>query len=398
VIPENDVIVIDVDPFEESFLADPFPALHRLREAGPAVFLSRWRVWAMAGHEEVSAALRDHERFSSAFGAGLANLASEEAWRKPSILLELDPPVHTRNPAVVAKVLSPKALRGLQEAFDQAAAELIGELVRRSSVDGVTDLAEVFPTVVFPSAFGLDGDAREPLLRYGAIVSNGMGPRNALFERSMEGAAEVIGWIGAQCARDRLQPGSIGASIYDSADQAGVTEEDTALLIRSFLSAGVDTTVSGLAFALYRLATNPGQWGLLRDNPELARSAFEETVRIDSPVVGFFRTTSTEVEIAQAHIEAGQKVLLFFAGANRDPRRWPDPDRFDIQRQTAGHLGFGFGRHVCVGMAIARMEGEAVLKALPAHVAAVELTGEPRLRLNNSLRGLDTLPLRRHAA
>jgi cytochrome P450 len=109
--------------------------------------------------------------------------------------------------------------------------------------------------------------------------------------------------------------------------------------------------------------------------------------------VGFFRTTTAELEVGAAVVQAGQKVLLFFAGANRDPRRWPDPGRYDIQRQTAGHLGFGFGPHVCVGMAIARMEGEAVLKALAAQVAGIRLIGEPRPRLNNSLRGLDTLPL-----
>jgi cytochrome P450 len=141
------------------------------------------------------------------------------------------------------------------------------------------------------------------------MVFNGMGPPNALFKRSMEGAAQVIGWITSQCARDRVRRGSIGAAIYDSADRAGVAEGDTALLIRSFLSAGVDTTVSGLSFVLYRLAVNPDQWRLLRDSPELARGAFEEAVRIDSPVVGFFRTTTTAVLVGPSVIEAGQKVL-----------------------------------------------------------------------------------------
>lgn len=387
------MVTVDVDPYSEEFLDDPFPDLATIREAGRLVHLASRGVWAVARHDDVASVLRDTERFSSAAGVGLTDLSREEAWRKPSILVEVDPPLHTRNRSVVAKVLSPNALRSLQSAFDDAAAELVDQLVERRSFDGVADVAEVFPTVVFPRAFGVDADARDHLLRYGSMVFNGMGPRNDLFDEAMEGATEVLSWVTESCRRGRLRPGTVGAAIYDAADAAGVNENDTALLIRSFLSAGVDTTVSGLAFALHRLATNPSQFDLLRADPALARNAFEETIRIDAPVVGFYRTSSCEVSFDEAVLPARSKVLVFFAGANRDPRRWDDPDCFDITRRTAGHLGFGFGPHVCVGMAIARMEGEALLRALADRVSVLELFGAPRPRRNNSLRGLDVLPL-----
>lgn len=356
--------------------------------------LPSWGVWAVAHHDDVAAVLGDTKRFSSAAGVGLADLTREEAWRKPSVLLEVDPPLHTRNRGVVAKVLSPTALRSLQSVLDDAAMALVGELVQLGTFDGVTDVAEVFPTVVFPQAFGVDSDARDHLLRYGSMVFNGMGPRNELFQAAMDGAAEVIGWVTDACTRSRLRPGSVGAAIYDAADAAGIDETDTALLIRSFLSAGVDTTVSGLAFALHRLATNPSQWNLLRADSSLARNAFAETVRIDAPVVGFYRTTACEVSFDDTVVPTGTKVLVLFAGANRDPRRWDDPDRFDIGRRTAGHLGYGFGPHVCVGMAVARMEGEALLKAMAARVSILQLVGPALPRRNNSLRGLRSLPLR----
>jgi cytochrome P450 len=284
-------------------------------------------------------------------------------------------------------------MRSLQSVFDEAAVTLVDHLVERGTFDGVGDVAEVFPTVVFPRAFGVDADARDYLLRYGLMVFNGMGPRNELFEAAMVGAPEVVAWVTDSCGRDRLRPGSIGAAIYDAADAAGLDASDTAGLIRSFLSAGIDTTVSGLGFALYRLATNPSQWDLLRADPSLARNAFEETVRIDAPVVGFYRTSTCEVPFDDTVLPARAKLLVFFAGANRDPRRWDNPDGFDITRRTAGHLGFGFGPHVCVGMAIGRMEGEALLKALAERVSNLQLIGPPRPRHNNSLRGLDTLPL-----
>src|SRR5262249_54245773 len=107
----------------------------------------------------------------------------------------------------------------------------------------------------------------------------------------------------------------------------------------------------------------------------------------------FFRTTTREVDVAGVHIEEGQKVLLFLAAANRDPRKWEDPDRFDIRRKTPGHVGFGHGIHICVGQMVARLEAEIRLTALARKVGAIELNGTPIHRLSNTLRGLDSLPI-----
>jgi cytochrome P450 len=108
----------------------------------------------------------------------------------------------------------------------------------------------------------------------------------------------------------------------------------------------------------------------------------------------FFRTTTRAVEIAGTTLPEGEKVLLFLAAANRDPRRWSDPDRFDIRRKAAGHVGFGYGIHQCVGQMVARLEAEVFLSALLGRVAEFELDGAPAFRLNNTLRGLESLPLR----
>jgi 4-methoxybenzoate monooxygenase (O-demethylating) len=382
-----------VDPFSDEFLADPFPYLAELRDAGPVVYLERYGVYAVARHEQVQAVLKEPRVFSSAAGTGITNIAVENPWRKPSILLEVDPPVHTRNRKVVARALAPRSLAYLQEIFDRSAEELAASLVSRGSFDAVPDLAEVFPTRVFPDAFGITGDGRDQLLAYGAMVFNGQGPRNHLFEASMTGAEGVIGWITGQCARSSLRPDGLGALIYAGVDAGEVTEDEAALLVRSFLSAGLDTTVSAIALGVLDFVRCPGQWQALRQDPSLARNAFEEVVRFESPVIGFFRTTSEPVQLAGTHLPAGVKVLVSFAGANRDPRRWEQPDRFDIRRKAAGHVGYGTGVHNCVGQVIARMEGEAVLRALAGRIRSWHLAGEPRLRLNNSLRGLDALPV-----
>jgi len=383
----------EVDPYSDEFLADPFPYLAELRDAGPVVYLERYGVYAVARHEQVQAVLKEPRVFSSAAGTGITNFNTEKAWRKPSILLEADPPLHTHNRKVVARALAPRSLGYLQEVFDRKAAELADSLVARGSFDAVPDLAEVFPTKVFPEAFGIGADGRGQLLAYGAMVFNGMGPRNHLFESSMEGAGEVLAWITQQCSRSSLRPDGLGALIYAGVDAGEVTEDEAALLVRSFLSAGLDTTVSALALGVLDFVRYPGQWQALRQDPSLARNAFEEVVRIEAPVMNFFRTTTEPAELAGTSLPAGAKVMVSFAGANRDPRRWEQPDRFDIRRKVAGHMGYGTGVHNCVGQVIARMEGEAVLRALADRVRSWRLAGDPRPRLNNSLRGLDTLPV-----
>jgi 4-methoxybenzoate monooxygenase (O-demethylating) len=382
-----------IDPFSDEFLAEPFPFLNELREVGPVVHLDRYGVYAVARHEQVTAVLHEPRVFSSAAGTGITNFRTEQAWRKPSILLEVDPPVHTRNRKVVARALAPRSLGYLQEIFDRKAAELADSLVARGSFDAVPDLAEIFPTKVFPDAFGLAEDGRDQLLAYAAIVFNGMGPRNHLFEASMEGAEEVIAWITRQCARSSLRPDGLGALIYAGVDAGEVTEDEAALLVRSFLSAGLDTTVSALALGVLDFVQCPDQWQALRQDPSLARNAFDEVVRLEAPVMNFFRTTAEATQLAGTNLPANAKVLVSFAGANRDPRRWEDPGRFDIRRKTAGHMGYGVGVHNCVGQVIARMEGESLLRALAARVASWHLAGEPQPRLNNTLRGLATLPV-----
>ena len=154
----------------------------------------------------------------------------------------------------------------------------------------------------------------------------------------------------------------------------------------------------GVGPAIYCLARFPEQFRRLRETPALARAAFEEAVRFESPVQSFFRTTARPTEIGGQALGEGEKVLVFFAAANRDPRRWEDPDRYDIARRTSGHVGFGTGVHVCVGQLLARLEGEALLTALARQAAAIEITGEPRRLHNNTLRGLTSLPVTLHPA
>ena len=383
-----------IDPFSREFLADPYPFHAELREAAPVVWLERYGIWAMARHDEVRASLMDWETFCSSAGVGLSDFRKETPWRPPSIILEADPPLHTRTRAVLTRILSAAAMKRLWATFEEDAVRLVDRLVARETFDGVKDFAEVYPLKVFPDAVGLAEEGRENLLPYGNMAFNAFGPRNELFQQAMANAQPVVSWIMSRCQRSALAPGGLGAQIYAAADAGDLTADEASLLVRSFLTAGLDTTVVGLGNAMFCFARHPEQWQRLRQDPSQARAAFDEVLRYEAPVQTFFRTTTRPVEVAGMKLGEGEKVLLFLAAANRDPRRWEDPDRFDITRRATGHLAFGVGIHGCVGMAVARIEAEILLSLLARKVAAIELDGEPERRFNNTLRGLARLPLR----
>jgi 4-methoxybenzoate monooxygenase (O-demethylating) len=385
--------VSSIDPFADDFLAEPYPFHAQLREAGPVVWLERYELWACARHAEVHASLSDWETFSSAAGVGIDDFRRSEPWRPPSLLLEVDPPLHTRTRTVMTRALSAKAMAGLRANFKQAAEGLADILVARGRLDAIKDIAEAYPLSVFPKAVGLGDDGLEYLLPYGSMVFNGFGPRNAHFNAAMAEAAKVVPYITAQCAREKLSPDGLGATIWGAVDTGEITAEEAPLLVRSLLSAGLDTTVVAIGNALYGFATNPDEWRKLRENPSLTRPAFDEVLRWESPIQTFFRTTTRPVDIGGIEIPRDAKILLFLASANRDPRRWDDPERFDVTRRASGHVAFGAGIHLCVGQMLARLEVEMIVAALAARVGRIDIVGEPQRKLSNSLRQFASLPI-----
>jgi hypothetical protein len=295
------------------------------------------------------------------------------------------------------RILSRPAVQALQAGFEREAARRVEALVTAGRFDAVRDLAEPYPIQVFGDAVGIPAEGRENLLPYGNMAFNAFGPRNALFEESMRQVAPVSDWITRQCRREALRPDGFGAQIYAAADRGEATEQEAALLVRSLLTAGLDTTAHAIGNAVLCFVEHPGEWRALGEDPGRTRAALEEVLRYESPVQTFFRTTTRAVNVGGVALGAGDKVLLFLAAANRDPRKWESPGRFDIGRNAAGHVGFGTGIHMCVGQMMARLETEAVLGALARRVARIELDGAPVRKLNNTLRGLAALPVRVHA-
>src|SRR6202035_5639857 len=377
--------VSTVDPFSNPFLRDPYPHHEALREAGPVVWLEKYGIWTMARHQEVRDALTDWQTYCWWAGVGWSDFRKDPPWRPPSIILEPDPPLHTRTRAVLTRILSPAAIKILRDMFEREAEKLIAQLVEQREFDGVADLAEAYPLKVFPDAVGISEDGRENLLPYGGMVFNSFGPRNDLFASAMANAGPVRDWIMSKCSRAALAPGGLGLRIFEAVDSGELTETEAGMLVRSFLSAGIDTTIYGLGNALYCFVTYPEQWRILRENPALIRGAFEEVLRFEAPVQTFFRTTTKAVDVSGVGIGEGEKVLLFLAAANRDPRRWDKPDTFDVKRRATGHMTLGTSIHGCVWQAVGLLKHEGIVGALTKRVSSFELTGEPKPRLNNTL-------------
>ena len=199
--------------------------------------------------------------------------------------------MHDRTRRVLNRVLSASVMTQLRERFTQEAEALTSELVERGSFDAIADLAEAYPRTVFPDAMGMPRENRRFLLPYGNMAFNTFGPRNEFFEAAFAEAEPVLAWVQQQTQRQALASGGFGAAIHAASDTGEVTEEEASIVARSLLTAGVDTTVSGLGAAVYCLARFPEQFARLRADPSLARAAFEEAVRYESPVQSFFRTS-----------------------------------------------------------------------------------------------------------
>jgi cytochrome P450 len=233
---------------------------------------------------------------------------------------------------------------------------------------------------------------------FGHMVWATLGPQNELFAEAMADVGPVIAWVDACCNRENLDPEGLGMQMFLAADRGEITEDEAKLLVGILLSAAADTTVMTLSTAMRAFSLFPDEYAALRREPALLRAAFEESLRWDSPSRMAGRIATRDVEIDGYLIPKGERCGLMFAAANRDPRKWKEPDRFDIRRDLRGHVGWGYGVHACVGRVLALLEADALLGALIRHIERFEPAGEPEPWMTTIGHGPAGLPLRIHRA
>jgi cytochrome P450 len=201
IIPAEGIPVWDVDPYDETILRNPYDYYAHLRELGDVVYIPRYSVLAVGRYATTHKVFSDHEHFVSSRGVGLNDFALGKPWRQPSIILEVDPPEHTRTRKVMARVLSPKIMKTLSNLFLDIAEQVVDDIISKGSIEVVSELSEVYPTSVFPKAVGMKDVNARYLVDYGAMVFNGTGPDNEIRRHSMAEAGQIVPWITSACAR-----------------------------------------------------------------------------------------------------------------------------------------------------------------------------------------------------
>ena len=383
----------DIDLYSDDVLAEPYEHYRCLRESGPAVWPEQHNAWAITRYDAVRAVLRDWKTFSSASGVALNDTLNAAMQGNT---LGSDPPLHDLLRNVVASRMTAQALRPTQEMIESRAEVLVERLVVQHSFDAVQDLAHVLLLSIVPDFIGLPQEGREHMLEWGEATFDAMGPMNERCTHALQTLPEVFGYAQQIAATGNLQPGSFGAGVLEAERDGRITKAQCPQLFTAYLVPSLDTTISAVGSAIWLFGRNPEQWDQIRATPSLIPNAFEEVLRLESPLQSFTRKATGDYEVEGITIPAGSRVVVLFASANRDERKWEHADTFEVTRNTSGHLGFGYGIHLCAGASLARLEGQAILRALARRVERFEL-GTSTRKLNNVIRGLSTLAVTVHA-
>ena len=387
--------------------ADPGAFADELRGRGPLV---RGRAaWLTADHAVAHQLLRSDDFAVTAIGKTLPGplgwLEQRTAVQGrlhpllPPSMLSVEPPEHTRYRKTVSSVFTTRAVAALRDRVALAAAELIDGLGDGGTVDIVERYCSQLPVTVIGDIIGVPDEDRPRILEFGELAAPSLdiGLAWDQYQRVEAGLDGFNSWLTEHIARLRRTPGDDLMSQLIEASEGGARLDDEELLATAglVLAAGFETTVNLLGNGIRILLEHPDQLALLREQPDRWPGAVEEILRLESPVQLSARIAQVDTEVAGRTVRRGELVILYLAGANRDPAVFEDPHRFDVTRENAGkHLSFSGGRHFCLGAALARAEGEVGLRTFFERYPEASLAGAGSRRDTRVLRGWATLPIR----
>ncbi|MBR9862914.1 MAG: cytochrome P450 [Rhodobacteraceae bacterium] len=384
----------DIDFYSDEVIQDPYPVYEKMRAIGPVVYLPQHDLYALPRYDEVSAALRQPLRFASSRGVSPIPKVNEIL---VGSTLNSDPPEHDRTRAVTSEPLLPGALKEIEPMLVKAANGLIDTLCARGEFDAVSDLAQYLPVTIVAELVGLPKavDSAQ-MLKWASATFNLFGTENARTEQAFADLVDLRDFLQEYGRPEKLKEGGWAKRIFDVGAERGISYETCAQLMRDYINPSLDTTISTTGQIIRFFAENPAQWDLVRKDATLIPNAVEEAVRMATPIRAFTRYVVEDSDIAGHLIPAGKRVIVMYASANRDERKFPDPDRFDVTRDVHDHLGFGQGVHMCMGMHLARREMILLLEALRRRVERFELLDEPVVAMNNTIRAYASMPVKVH--
>jgi cytochrome P450 len=349
-------------------------------------------VFALSRFKDVQLALRSPAELISGDGVGF-NPVSNERRAEPSTITS-DGERHRRLRGQVSRPLMPAALKERRADLKAIIAEQVQAVKGQGWIDGVQMLAQHLPVSAISFLVGLPDSGRANMLRWASAGFNFLGPHVEHLEEDLAAIREARQYL-LDVNPDDLLPGSWSRSLFDSVEQGKLTIGEARAGLSGLVLPSLDTTIYASGNLLHNLGAHPDQWALLKERRELIPSAVVESVRHSAVVRWFSRVAVTDYQVEDITIPAGSRVMLMYGSANRDERRYENPDQFDVTRNPQDQLGWGTGPHMCAGMHLAKLEMEVLLEALLDNVDSVEV-GEPVVGHSQGLYGFDRLPMRIH--
>ena len=402
------VVALQDDMFTPDVIADPYSYYGRLRDEDPIHWNETYALWVVTRHDDLVWLTRHHELFSSAVfkndprppypAIDESDLGLYEYVRnyQGDQFIQHDRPEHLEMRRVVHGYFTPKSMEAWRPFVQKAVKELLDEAEKKGRMDVMRDLATPLPVLVIAQMMGVPEQDRgyvrqlaEKLLYIGRGEYDRMKPLT-------EGMRGMVDYVSPLVEERMVNPGDDFISVLASGEKQGVFTRHEVLVNTSLLLlAGHETTINLLCNGTLAFMRHPDQWNLLKRDPAgLAKTATEECLRYNSPVISIQRIAAEDVEMRGKTLNKKDRIRWFISSANRDPEKFADPEKFDITRWPNQHVAFGSGVHHCLGATLARVEGQEVFKALAERFPGMRLENEPlEYQPSITFRSLKSLPV-----
>lgn len=379
---------------------DPFPHFARLRREAPLIWNPVFGYWAASRHADVMTVSRDPATYCS--GQGILAMEIGVTYPFPPTMMHTDPPEHSRYRKLVQPGFAPRVMRALETRVRARAAVFVDRVVAGVPIDFTAAVAVPFPVSIIRELLGLDDVEDERVLRWSDAAIPGSSPMTMEeIEAAREDQRATL--LAATLARRGTDGDDLTTALANAVvDGDRLTDDEILMFQNQLLIAGNETTRNMISGGMYALATHPAEWSRLRESTvagatresTLVSTTIEEWLRWTTPVISFLRTATRPTELGGVAIAAGEPVLMLYASANRDEAVFgPTADQFRIDRTPNPHVAFGFGPHFCLGAALARLEGRALLEELLARFTTIEPAGDVVRTESSVIAGIRSLPL-----
>ncbi len=356
---------MDYNPLSPEVQENPFPYYGFLRRHHPVMWLEPLQAWAISCYRDVDYAIKNPQIFSSAKwiaqSAGDLNPVPEVPW-----MIETDPPDHSRLRKLVSKAFTPRMVRLLEPRVRAIAGELLAPLRANGKFDFVREFSGALPVIVIAEMLGVESKHRADFKRWSDNVVRGTSRPSDPAERAeiRRTNGEMRIYFQNAIAQRRREPSNdlLTALVQAEEERQVLTADEVLAMALLVLLAGNETTMNLLGNTVLALLAHSDDLARVRGDRSLVPQLIEEVLRYDSPVQIVFRRTTREVEVGGTKIPADAAVFLLLGSANRDEAKFPDPERFDLQRDATDHLAFGFSTHYCLGAELARLEAKVALE------------------------------------